>query len=241
MGLPCRCSVASTHSTMGARDGAGATTLKKPLERAFAGKAPVTLTSVPDALVGKVLADLASTNPRIAFVARDGQRLAGGRADDALLRARRSRSSSFRPGTACPTTASRRMRRSSRAAWRRSPPSRAEADRPQVVLTTVNAALQRVPTREFIARGALVGGGRQPDPHGRARPLAGGQRLPALDHGARAGRIRRARRHPRPLRRRCRGAGPARFLRRHAGIDPQFRSGQPAHDDRAGSASTSSR
>ena len=26
---------------------------------------------------------------------------------------------------------------------------------PQVVLTTVNAALQRVPTREFIARGAL--------------------------------------------------------------------------------------
>src|SRR5436853_7052873 len=52
-----------------------ATPLKKPLERAFAGKGPVTLASMPDALVGKGLADLALTSPRIAFVARDGQRL----------------------------------------------------------------------------------------------------------------------------------------------------------------------
>ena len=54
--------------------------LSKPLERAFAGPAPVTLASVPDALVGKVLADLASTKARVAFVARDGQRLARDRA-----------------------------------------------------------------------------------------------------------------------------------------------------------------
>ena len=76
---------------------------------------------------------------------------------------------------------------------------------PTIVLTTVNAALQRVPSREFVARGLAIGCGGQPDPDGRPRPLARGQRLSQKLDGARAGRIRGARRHSRSLRRRDRG------------------------------------
>src|SRR5262249_26428421 len=130
-----------------------ATPLRK-LERAFAGKGLMTLASVPDALVGKVLADLAANTPRVAFVARDGQRL------QEVARVTRF----FAPGVEIlefpawdclpydrvsphPTIVARRM--ATLAALQR------QTDRPQAVLITVNAALQRVPTRDFIARGAL--------------------------------------------------------------------------------------
>src|SRR5262245_29892591 len=132
----------------------GATPLKKPIERAFAGKGQVTLASVPDALVGKLLADLSANAPRIAFVARDGQRLQ----EDART------TRFFAPGVAIvefpawdclpydrvsPHSSIVARRMATLAALQR------QTDKPQVCLTTVNAALQRVPTRDFIARGAL--------------------------------------------------------------------------------------
>ena len=59
--------------------------------------------------------------------------------------------------------------------------------------------------------------------------MAGAQRLhPRLDR-ARAGRLRGARRHPRSVRAGHGPAGAARFLRRHAGDDPQLRSRDAAH------------
>ena len=97
-------------------------------------------------------------------------------------------------------------------------------DRPSVLLTTVNAALQRVPAREFVATPRAVGRARQCHRHGRHRRLAGAQRLhPRLD-GARARRICGARRHPRSVPARHGPAGAARFLRRRAGDDPHLRS-----------------
>src|SRR5215475_5752451 len=99
-------------------------------------------------------------------------------------------------------------------------------DRPSVLLTTINAALQRVPTRDFVARQSLS--------------VAPGNML-AMDgitewlelNGfarARARRLCGARRHHRPLRAGHGGAGAARFFRRHAGDDPQLRPRKPAHD-----------
>ncbi len=152
-----------------------------------------------------------------------------GRARARASSRRRSTWSNSLPGTACPTTASRRtpaiVARRMATLSRLAQPS----ERPTVVLTTVNAALQRVPARRRRGARLPVGDGRQPDRHGRPGALARGQRLPAHRDRARAWRIRRARRHPRSLRRRHRGAGAPRFLRRHAGIDPHLRSRHPAH------------
>src|SRR5437868_14402578 len=117
----------------------GATTIKKPLERAFAGKAPVTLASVPDALVGKVLADLALTAPRIAFISRDGQRL------QEVARTTRFFAPAVEilefPAWDClpydrvsPHSAVVARRMATLAALQR------KTDKPQVVLITVNAA-----------------------------------------------------------------------------------------------------
>ena len=49
------------------------------------------------------------------------------------------------------------------------------------------------------------------------------------EHGARRRRLCVARRHPRPLPARRAGADQARFLRRHARIDPRLRSRDAAH------------
>ena len=107
----------------------------------------------------------------------------------------------------------------------RSPP-RAGAIGHQVVLTTVNAALQRAPTG--ASRAAPHGAGRTRSAW-RTSFVAGGQgflvRLWCASRAKRGPRL-----HSRPLCRRCLGAGPARFLRRDAGIDPELRPGQPAHD-----------
>ena len=89
----------------------------------------------------------------ILHIARDGQRLAT--LEEALqFFAPDVKRLSFPPGTACPTTGWRQTPRPSPGASRRSPslPSTRRADEtPLIVLTTVNAVLQRVPPREFIA------------------------------------------------------------------------------------------
>ena len=122
----------------------------------------------------------------------------------------------FRPGTACPTTGSRRTRRSPRRGWRRWRRSPRGFDRPAAVLTTVNAATQRVPAREVLAGASFVAAGR------RARRRRGAARLPGADglragaDGHRARRVRGPRRADRPLAAGGAGAGAARPLRRRA-------------------------
>ena len=64
--------------------------------------------------------------------------------------------------------------------------------------------------------------------HGRADPASQSGGLHAQRHGHGARRIRGARRHPRPLPARPRGAGAPRFLRRHAGADEGLRSRRPS-------------
>ena len=102
-------------------------------------------------------------------------------------------------------------------------------DRPSVLLTTVNAALQRVPARDLVARQSLsVAPGNMLAMDGH-HPMARAQRLRARLDRARARRLCGARRHHRSLRAGHGRAGAARFLRRHAGIDPELRSREPAH------------
>ncbi|HZP20501.1 MAG TPA: transcription-repair coupling factor [Bauldia sp.] len=123
--------------------------------RVFGREGGATLANVPDGLAGRVLADLVGEkHPRLLFVARDGQRLA---------EIRRSLEF-FAP----------QIERLEFPAWdclpydRSSPHSRVLADRmatlarllaeprnPQIVLTTVNAALQRVPERKFVEAGSM--------------------------------------------------------------------------------------
>ena len=113
------------------------------------------LASVPDGLIGRALADLAAAaGRRVAFIARDGQRLAE---VERIIRF-------FAPA----------MEVIEFPAWdclpydRASPHSAVVARRmaalarlgepvggPAILLTTVNAALQRVPPRSFVARGSL--------------------------------------------------------------------------------------
>ncbi len=104
---------------------------------------------------------------------------------------------------------------------------------PMLVLTTVNAILQRAPPRAFIRQAF--------------KPIAPGQRLdmteldcpsPSLRisaHRRRDGarRIRAARRHPRSLSAGAHQSDPARFLRRSIGDDQSLRRGNAA-DDEAG-------
>ena len=66
-----------------------------------------------------------------------------------------------RPGTACPTTASRRTPRSPRRGWRRWRRWPRGFDRPAAVLTTVNAATQRVPAARRGGGCELHRGGRR--------------------------------------------------------------------------------
>jgi len=115
----------------------------------------VTFASIPDGMVGKVLGDLAAGNAgRLVFVARDGQRLAE------VERGIRF----FAPSVdvldfpawdclpydrASPNPAVVAARMATLAALRGS------AHKPQIVMTTVNAVLQRVPNRSFVFDGSL--------------------------------------------------------------------------------------
>ena len=131
-----------------------------PLANALRRREAVTLAAIPDGMVGKVLGELAeSSGGRIVFVARDGQRLAE------VERALRF----FAPATeildfpawdclpydrASPNAAVVARRMATLAALLK------PSARPGVLLTTVNAILQRVPDRSFVASGSLsvVGG-----------------------------------------------------------------------------------
>ena len=138
---------------------------------------------------------------------------------------------SFRPGTASPTTGSRPMAASSRSVLTTlARLSRLKgSEKPLIVLTTVNAILQRVVPRVEMAAQALsvARGPRGAD--GLHRRLARTQWLQPFFHGARIRRIRGTRRHSGPVSGRARPAGPSRFLRRYAGIDPHLRRRDPAH------------
>ena len=100
---------------------------------------------------------------------------------------------------------------------------------PTVVVTTVNAVLQRTPPREFIRRSLKTIAPGPAARHGRADPSSQPGRLHPQRHGDGARRVRRARRHPRPLPAGPRGPGPPRLFRRHAGADEGLRPGNPAH------------
>ena len=118
-------------------------------------RASVTLASIPDGMTGRVLGEIAAgTGGRVVFVARDGQRLAE------VERTIRF----FAPNVAIldfpawdclpydrasPNTGVVARRMATLAALQ------APTGAPQIVLTTVNAVLQRVPDREFVAGGSL--------------------------------------------------------------------------------------
>ncbi len=133
------------------------TDASKPLASALAKSGEVTLAAVPDGMTGKVIADLARSAAAklVTFVARDGRRL------DEVERAIRF----FAPGIEvlefpawdclpydrvsphAPIVA-QRMATLSRLTQ--------PVDRPTVLLTTVNAALQRVPARAAVEGTALT-------------------------------------------------------------------------------------
>ena len=109
-------------------------------------------------------------------------------------------------------------------------------EHPAILLTTVNAILQRVPRACGHGSAIAVGRARQYPADGRHHRLARSQWFQSRLDGARARRLCGARRHHRSVRRRHGRAGAARFLRRHAGIDQKLRSGNAAHRDRAARA-----
>jgi transcription-repair coupling factor (superfamily II helicase) len=125
------------------------------LGRAVAAPGVTTLAAVPDGLVGKVVADLArAAGRRVVFVARDGQRL------DEVRRTIRFFAPDLDlldfPAWDClpydrvsphAAVVARRMAALSRLAL----PAKGAA----VLLTTVNAILQRTPPRAFVEKGSL--------------------------------------------------------------------------------------
>ncbi|MCB1502823.1 MAG: transcription-repair coupling factor, partial [Bauldia sp.] len=122
---------------------------------ALARRSAVTLAAVPDGLTGRVLGGLATdSGGRVVFVARDGQRLAE------VERTIRF----FSPGVevldfpawdclpydrASPNAVIVARRMATLSAFQ------SPASAPQIILTTVNAILQRVPDRAFVAAGSL--------------------------------------------------------------------------------------
>jgi transcription-repair coupling factor (superfamily II helicase) len=135
---------------------------QRALAAAFALGRELTLAAVPDGLVGKTLADLlrASGSARLLFVARDGQRLAEVARALAFF-APDIEALEFPAWDCLPYdrvsphvgVVAARMATLARLA--------VPAGKPAIVLTTVNAALQRVPERRLVAVGsvsAVVGG-----------------------------------------------------------------------------------
>ncbi len=133
------------------------TRAKLAMARVFQRAGGVTLANVPDGLAGSVLADLVGqtgTGRRLLFIARDGQRLAEVQRGLAFF-APEVETLTF-PAWDClpydrssPHTAilAQRMVTLTRLL--------APSDRLQIVFTTVNAALQRVPTRAFVKSGSF--------------------------------------------------------------------------------------
>ena len=135
---------------------------QRMLQAALARGRELTLASVPDGLVGKVLADAlkASGSPRLLFVARDGQRVAEvARAlaffapDVEVLEFPAWDCLPYDRVSPHVAIVAARMATLARLA--------VPGGKPAIVLTTVNAALQRTPERRLVASGsvsAVVGG-----------------------------------------------------------------------------------
>ena len=127
----------------------------KSLARTLSAGRMVTLARVPDGYVGKALGELARTvKGRTVFVARDGQRLA--EIERALAFFAPEVEPLPFPAWDClpydrvsphPTVVARRMATLSRLL--------SPTDKPAVVLTTVNAVLQRAPPRAFVEKGSF--------------------------------------------------------------------------------------
>ena len=212
---------------------------KSPAEL-LAPDRPLTLANVTDGAEGLVIADLAravaagknAPATSALVVCRDGSRMAA-LARSLSFFAPEIEAMQFPAWDCVPydrvsphaTIVAQRMTALSRLARVKG------RDKPAVLLTTVNAVLQRVPSKDQIAQAGAVGRARQRAGDGGRDPLAGAERLPAQRDGARARRIRGARRHPRPVRAGHGAAGAARLLRRHAGKHPQLRSRDAAHRD----------
>ena len=99
---------------------------------------------------------------------------------------------------------------------------------PRIVLTTVNALVQRIPPRAAFAGASMDLRRQRHRPAGKTRAVPGSQRLRPRRHGDGAGRIRHARRHHRPVPRRRARPGAPRPVRRHHRVDPRVRPDHPA-------------
>ena len=102
-----------------------------------------------------------------------------------------------------------------------------------LLVTTVPALVQRVPPQRAVQAGQLLGPVGQRRRDRRPGALFRRQRLSARLDRLRARRVRHPRRGDRRLPARRRGAGAARPVRRHPGIHPRLRSGDPALDQAA--------
>ena len=197
----------------------------------------LTVGGCPEGFDAKFLADtLARAGGQVMHVARDDARLAAMRSALGFSR-RRFRCSRFRPGTACPTTASRPTRRSPRRGWRRWPRSRGGFDRPAVVLTTVNAATQRVPPRALLREASFTATvGQRVDMNALRGYLARmGFRSTDRDRARRVRDPRRSHRHLSAGRGR---SGAARSVRRPARQRAAVRPREPADDRNRGPGRT---
>ena len=220
-GLPRRPAV-SAAARLSDQCGERLTMAKSPAELLEPGR-PLTLSGVADGAEGLVVADLAravAARPKapatsLVVICRDGPRMA------ALARALTFFAPDMTvlefPAWDClpydrvsphAGVVAQRMTALARLARVKG------RDRPSILLTTVNAALQRVPARDDGGDAVAVGRARQRARHGGHHPLAGAQRFHARLDRARARRLCGARRHHRPLRAGHAGAGAVRFLRR---------------------------
>src|SRR6202048_2774141 len=223
---------------------------RTPIDHIAPGR-PLTFAGVADGAEGLVIADLARAlaarrdAPAVppAVVCRDGPRLAalsralGFFAPDLVV-------AEFPAWDCLPydrvsphsTSVAQRMTALSRLAHA------AEGRRhPTILLTTVNAAVQRVPSRQFVRHQSLsVAPGNvlamesitawlELNGFARASTVRA-QPLSAYLNGPRAGRLRGARRNHRSLRAGHRGAGATRLLRGHVGEHPHLRSRDSTHD-----------
>ena len=99
---------------------------------------------------------------------------------------------------------------------------------PRIVLTTVNALVQRVPPRTVFRGASPHRRNRRLRRPGRPHPLLGSQRVRPGGHGDGAGRIRRPRRHRRHLSGRRARPGPPGHVRRYRREHAVFRRLHPA-------------
>ena len=116
----------------------------------------ITVSGAPEGFDAQlILAELDKVGVPVCHVARDDKRMAAMRGACGFLRPT-CRSSSFRAGIVCPMTACRPTLTFRRSAWRRW--RRLVHGMPErfVLLTTLNAATQRVPARAVLREAAFA-------------------------------------------------------------------------------------